>query len=816
VPGLGAGLGRGAMTTAWWDVANADVVIFMGSNAAENHPISMKWYLRAKENGAALISIDPRFTRTSSKCDIWVPMRSGTDIAILGGFINYALNTGRFHREYVVNYTNAALLLDPGFSFNEGLFSGWNASSVAFDQATWKFQLDEKGNPKRDDTLQDPNCVFQHLKRIYAGYTPEKVAAVAGMPVEKFKQVAEIITATGTAGKSAVFVYAMGWTQHTKGVQNIRCASVLQMLLGNIGVPGGGIAAHRGHANVQGATDLAILYHDLPGYLGTPSKAHKDLATFLDKTTPKTGYWINKPKFMISMLKAWWGDAATKENDWAYHYLPKGSAPSYSHYDIFQGALDGKVKGLFVVGQNPAVGSANAGKIPQAMAKLDWLVVTDLFMHETAEFWKMFDNDPAKVGTEVFLFPAAGPQEKAGSFTNSHRLLQWKHQAIKPLGDSMSDGAFINLLGKRLKALYAGSNALRDRPITELVWDYDDPKEPRSYDHAKVLREINGYDLTTGKLVAGFGALKDDGTTACGCWIYSGVYVEGTDGKPVNKAAARAFDPYVPWTKATKETPFLNLGWGFAWPANRRVIYNRAAADPQGNPWGKRPTVWWDATGKKWAGLDVPDMLPVAPGAVHAATKVTGSAPFIMKDWGLGGLFAVLKDGPFPVHYEPYESPAPNLLHRQDKAPLATIFKSEFDKVGDPKEYPYVVTTYRLTEHLTSGVMTRNQPWLAEAFPHPFVELSTELAQEKGIKTGDWCLVTSARGKVRVQALVTRRLRPLTVNGKTVHEIGLPIHFAPIGIAKGEIVNNLTPQFVDPNVQIQESKAFLGNIRKEV
>ncbi|HYG59654.1 MAG TPA: molybdopterin dinucleotide binding domain-containing protein, partial [Symbiobacteriaceae bacterium] len=490
--------------------------------------------------------------------------------------------------------------------------------------------------------------------------------------------------------------------------------------------------------------------------------------------------------------------------------------PSYSHYDIFQGALDGKVKGLFVIGQNPAVGSANASKIPKAMAKLDWLVVTDLFMHETAEFWKHFGHDPAKVGTEVFVLPAAGPQEKEGSFTNSHRLIQWKSRPVKPLGDSITDGYFLTALGKRLKQLYAGSTATRDRPIVDLVWDYDHPTEPREYDHLKVLREINGYDVTTGKLVPGFAALKDDGTTACGCWIYSGVYVEGTDGKPVNKAAARKPDPYVPMAEARRDTPYLNLGWGFAWPANRRVIYNRASADPQGNPWGRRPLVWWDAAQKRWMGNDVPDMLAVAPGDVNAATQVAGNAPFIMKDWGLAGLFAVLKDGPFPVHYEPYESPTPNALHKQDKAPLATIFKSDYDKVGDPKEFPYVVTTYRLTEHLTSGVMTRNQPWLAEAFPHPFVEISHELAQEKGIASGDWVEVSSARGTIRVQALVTRRLRPLTVNGATVHEIGLPIHWGPIGLATGDIANTLSPQFVDPNVQIQESKAFLGNIRKGV
>ncbi len=462
------------------------------------------------------------------------------------------------------------------------------------------------------------------------------------------------------------------------------------------------------------------------------------------------------------------------------------------------------------------MGSANAGKIPKVMPKLDWLVVTDLFMHETAEFWKMFGNDPAQVPTEVFVIPAAGPQEKGGSFTNSHRLIQWKNQAIQPLGDAISDGAFINELGKRLKKLYAGSTKPQDRPILDLVWGYDDPEHPRGYDHLKVLKEINGYEVATGKLLSSFGQLKDDGSTACGCWIYTGVYVEGPDGKPVNRAANRKADPYVPLKEAGPDTPYLNLGWGFAWPLNRRVLYNRASADPEGNPWSKRPLVWYDRAKGKWVGNDVPDMLGIGPGEVHGPTKVGFNNPFIMKEWGLGGLFAKLKDGPFPVHYEPYESPTKNRLHKQDKAPMAIIYQSEYDKVGDPEKFPYVVTTYRLTEHQTSGVMSRNLPWLAEAFPHPFVEISPQLAAEHGIRSGDWVEVSSARGTVRVQALVTPRMRPLKVNGRVVHEIGLPIHWAPIGLVAGDIVNTLTPQAVDPNVQIQESKAFLGNIRKVV
>lgn len=801
------------MTTSFWDIQNADVVVFMGSNAAENHPISFKWFLRAKEKGAKVIVIDPRFTRTASKADKWVPFRSGTDIAVLGGLINYAITHGKFHRDYVVNYTNAPLLVNPDFRFEEGLFSGWNPEKKKYDQATWAFQKGEDGKPLRDDTLEDPNTVFQHIKRIYGQYTPEVVSEISGIPVETFQEIAEIITSTGQPGKAAVFAYAMGWTQHTKGVQNIRAATILQMLLGNIGVPGGGIAALRGHANVQGATDLAVLYHDLPGYLGTPLVQDKTLKDFLERTTAKDSYWVNKPKFMVSLLKAWWGDAAQPENEFAYQYLPKGKG-FYSHYDIFQGIHEGVIKGLLNFGQNPAVGSANARKIPQVMPKLDWLVVVDLFDNETAEFWKMEGNNPADVKTEVFLLPAAGPLEKEGSFTNSHRLIQWKHQAIAPLGESKSDAWYAWQIGLRLKKLYAGSTAAKDRPILDLVWDYESKEHPGEIDHLKVLAEINGYEVATGKRLSTFAQLRDDGSTACGCWIYSGVYPESGNRADSRKPAA----PNRPdgWTEARPDgkADYLHLGWGFAWPANRRVLYNRASADPQGRPWSKVPLVWWDEAEKKWKGVDVPDMLPVAPGEV-SPVGVPGNTPFIMKPWGLGGIWGPLPDGPVPVHYEPWESPVQNRLYKQQSIPTARVFQSPYDHYGKPEEFPYVVTTYRLTEHQTSGVMTRNLPWLAEAFAQPFVEISRELGQELGIRTGDWVEVETARGKVRVQAIVTPRLRPLRLGDRIVHEIGLPIHWAPLsGFVQGDIVNSLTPQATDINVAIQESKAFLGRVRK--
>ncbi|MDF2629037.1 MAG: formate dehydrogenase alpha subunit [Symbiobacteriaceae bacterium] len=804
------------MTTSFWDIPNADVVVFMGSNAAENHPISFKWFLRAKQKGAKIIVVDPRFTRTASKADMWLPFRSGSDIAVLGGLINYAITHNKIHRDYVVKYTNASLLVNPNFKFEEGLFSGWDAQTKKYNQATWSFQTGPDGALLRDDTLTNPATVYQHIKRIYGEYTSERVSEISGISVEDFNKFAEIVTSTGQAGKSAVFAYAMGWTQHTKGVQNIRCSTLLQMLLGNVGVPGGGIAALRGHANVQGATDLAVLYHDLPGYLGQPTEAHKTLAEFLDKTTTKQSYWINKPKFMVSLLKAWYGKAATKANDFAYDYIPKmaGNA-TYSHYDIFQSVLDGKVEGLLCMGQNPAVGSANAKKVHAALAKLKWLVHVDLFDNETGEFWKLDGMDASAIDTEIFFLPAAGPLEKEGSFTNSHRLLQWKHKAIEPLGESRSDGWYINELGKRLKKLYASSTAAKDAPIRDLVWEYDHPEHPDDFDHLKVLKEINGYDMTTGKPVAGFGALKDDGTTACGCWIYSGVYPE----EGVNKADARkrgAPNREDGWTEAKKDgsADYLHLGWAFAWPANRRILYNRASADPQGKTWGKVPLVWWDDAGKKWAGCDVPDMLPVEPGKVHAA-GVPGDTPFIMKAQGMGGIWGPLADGPLPVHYEPVESPIQNPLYKQSTVPNARTFGSEHDKFGTTAEFPYVVTTYRLTEHQTSGVMTRTLGFLAEAFARPFVEISRELAQEQGIRNGGLVEVSSARGKVKVQAMVTNRVKPLKMGAKLVHVIGLPIHWGPkSGHVQGDIANTLTPQAIDVNVQIQESKVFLGNVKK--
>lgn len=786
------------MTNHWIDIKNADAILIMGSNAAENHPISFKWVMEAVKAGATLISVDPRYTRTSSLAHLYAPIRSGTDIAFLGGMINYVLRKNLYHKEYLVEYTNAAFLIDPGFGFQGGMFTGWDPEKKKYDRSTWKYQLDEQGNPKQDKTLKDPRTVFQLMKKHFSRYTPEMVERVCGTPKETFLQVAEAFAKTGKPGKAGCIMYAMGWTQHTVGTQNIRAAAILQLLLGNIGVAGGGIGALRGLANVQGATDLALLFHIVPGYMAIPNaKEHPDLKTYLEKETPKSGFWVNKPKFFVNLLKAWWGEAATKENDFAYQYLPKVSA-SYSHIDMFEAMYAGKIKGLLIFGQNPAVSGPNAEMERKALEKLDWLVVRDLFETETAAFWKRPGVDSSQIQTEVFLLPAASSLEREGSYTNSGRWIQWKWKALDPPGDARSEGWFLNQLALRLKQLYKGSRAAKDRPILDLTWSYGEG-EP---DLEKVLREINGFTVADGKPVKNFTALAADGSTACGNWIYSGIFFEE------NRAKSR---------KLEDKGLGLYSGWGYAWPLNRRILYNRCSADPLGKPWNKeKGVIWWDPEAEidpgkkgKWVGPDVPDFkVDLAPDAKG------GTNPFIMRVDGKGALFGPLAEGPFPEHYEPVESPVKNPLSKVQSNPAAVIWTSDMDKLGDPKAFPIVATTYRLTEHLHTGSITRNLPWLVEMMPELFCEISQELAAEKGIKNGDPVKIVTARGEAKAYALVTDRFRPFVVDGKKVHQIGIPWHWGFMGLATGDSANVLTPHVGDANTRIQESKAFLCDVRK--
>jgi formate dehydrogenase major subunit len=824
------------MTTNLIDIQNSDVIMAT-SNFAENHPVGFQWVMKAKERGAKFIHVDPRFTRTSAVADIHVPLRSGTNIAFFGGLISYAIQHNLYFKDYVVNYTNAPFLIDPAFKTatdGGGLFTGLEQTgkggvdphvAEAYKKDTWKYQLDGEGNPKRDPTLRDPNCVFQLMKRHYSRYTPEMIERVCGIPKEKFVQVAKLYCENSGPEKTGTITYALNLTQHTNGVQNIRALCMLQILLGNIGRPGGGVVALRGHANVQGATDLELLYHELPGYLPMPLRdLHPDLKTYLEKVTPKGGFWVNLPKFMISLLKAFYGDAATAQNEYGYQWLPKrASVDAYSHQHIFVDMYKGIIKGFLADGQNPAVGGPNAKLARAALGKLDWLVVKDIFVTETAEFWKAPGVSPKDVRTEVFFLPAAPAAEKDGSLTNTMRLIQWHERAVKPPGDVTSDAEFFTSLAKRLQKMYAGSKKQRDQGFLAAGFQYgDDPKEPNM---ELVLKEVNGYateEITDkdgkvvykkGQALNTFAHMTDDGKTAGGCWIYTGVTVEGPDGKLINKANLR---------KPADDKDYLAHGWGFSWPANRRILYNRASADPRGKPWSeKKKLIWWDPAAPgaepdkkgKWVGLDVPDFNPfLAPDAKN------GDKPFIMRADLVGAFFGPLNDGPFPEHYEPVESPTKNLLSKQQMNPVAKIWtvpdqKNDLAPVASP-EYPYVVTTYRLTEHHLSGVMSRYLPMLAELFHSHFAEISNELAAELGIKNGERITVATPRGKIHTTAMVTSRLKPFLIDGKKTHQIGIPWHWGYNGISKGDITNDLSATVGDPTVYIQETKAFLCSVKK--
>jgi formate dehydrogenase major subunit len=822
------------MTTNLIDIQNSDVIMAT-SNMAENHPVGFQWVMKAKERGAKLIHVDPRFTRTSAAADLHVPLRSGTNIVFFGGLIHYAIQKNLYFKDYVVHYTNASFLIDPAFKTPtdlDGLFTGYDPAKKSYDRSSWKYQVDGEGNPKRDLTLKDPNSVFQLLRRHYSRYTLDMVEKVCGIPKAKFEEAAQLYCGNSGPEKTGTITYALNLTQHTNGVENIRALCMLQLLLGNIGRPGGGVTALRGHANVQGATDLELLYHELPGYLGMPLRdPHPDLKTYLEKETPKGGFWTNKPKFMVSLLKAFYGDAATKDNEFGYQWLPKrASADAYSHQHMFVDMYEGKIKGFLADGQNPAVGGPNAKLARAAMAKLDWLLVVDIFLTETVEFWKAPGVDAKDVKTEVFFLPAAPAAEKDGSLTNTMRLIQWHERAVKPPGDVRSDADFFCGLAHRLQKLYAGSKKERDKGFLAANFTYGGkPDEPEM---VEVLKEINGVateDITDkdgkvvykkGQPINTFAHLTDDGKTTSGCWIYTGVTVEGPDGKLVNKSAGR---------KPADDKDYLAHGWAFAWPANRRILYNRAAADLKGKPWSeKKKLIWWDpeAPGQKpedkgkWVGMDVPDF-----NAFLAPDAKNGDKPFIMRADLVGGFFGPLNDGPFPEHYEPIESPTKNLLSKQQNNPVAKIWKvpdqqNELAPVGSP-DYPYVITTYRLTEHHLSGVMSRYLPMLAELHHSHFAEISHELAKELKIDNGEKVTVLSPRGKVHVTAMVTHRLKPFTINGKTVHQIGVPWHWGWKGVeelpgSKGDITNDLSATVGDPNVYIQETKAFVCNVKKGV
>ena len=793
------------MTNHWTDFKNTDVALICGSNAAENHPVSFAWLQQARDKrGAKIICVDPRFTRTAARADLYCPIRSGSNTAFYGGMINHIIENERYHKEYVVHYTNAASIVKEGYSFDPetGLFDSYSEEKRSYGKANWDYETDWEGKPRKDTSLQHPRCVFQLLKNHYSRYTLDMVAKTAGAPPDKLLEVYQLFSSTGEVGKAGSILYAMGQTQFTSGSQNVRCMAMIQLLLGNMGLPGGGVNALRGHSNVQGSTDMALLFHLLPGYMPAPTTALATLADYNATTPAAPSYWSNRPKFVASLLKAWYGDAATLENDFAYDFIPKAKAgKNYSHMALFEDMYDNTgIKGFFIWGQNPVVCGPSSQLESKALENLDWLVCLDPFENETSAFWKRPGADPAGINTEVFLLPTTTFLEKEGTVTHSGRLIQYRWKAVDGPGNVRQESFILDRLVNRVKALYAASTAEKDLPIKAMTWDYPDPLVDQAAFIDAVMREINGKDLTTGLQVPLFAALKDDGTTTCGNWIYSGMYTE----QHGNRTQSRILDDPGGWG--------AHPGWGFAWPANRRIIYNRASADPSGKPWSEeRKYIWFDEATQKWTGYDVPDFIgTVKPG------DPLGDKPFIMITEREGRLFAIkgLNDGPFPEHYEPVESPVVNVLNKRQNNPAHFIGKEGGKMVGDSEKFPIICSTWRVCEHFHTGAYSRNMPWLAELMPASFVEMGEELAKEKGINNGDLVELTSARGSAKAIAMVTPRSRQFNIHGKNVHQVGLTWHFGFQGLVKGEIANNLTPHVGDANTAIPEFKAFLVDVRK--
>jgi formate dehydrogenase major subunit len=850
---------------------------------AEAHPVGFQWVMEAKARGATVIHVDPRFSRTSAMADRHVPIRAGSDVAFLGGVINHVLREEKYFREYVLAYTNASTILSEDFVDTEdldGVFSGLDREHRTYDFDTWRYQAgdvgaaagyrDRRGNsagnrrrqvreaargeahgsggaaahpaPDTDETLRHPRCVFQVLKRHFSRYTPELVEQICGISPENFRAVCDAVTRNSGRDRTTALVYSVGWTQHSVGVQYIRTGAILQTLLGNMGRPGGGILALRGHASIQGSTDIATLFDLLPGYLPMPhAGGNEDLDAYVDAESMDTGFWASMRSYLVSLLKAWWGPAATPENDFCYGYLPRLTG-SHGTYETVLAQLAGECSGYFLFGENPAVGSANGRMQRMGMAKLDWLVVRDFSLIESATWWKdgpeieTGEMTTEDIGTEVFFLPAAAHTEKSGSFTNTQRMLQWHHEAVEPAGDARSDLWFTYHLGRKIRERLAGETGKdagtgmdagmdagmdggrgtdeMNRPVLDLTWDYPLRGPLQEPDAEAVLAEVNGWD-GDGKPVASYTQLKDDGSTAAGCWIYCGVYAGG-----VNQAARR---------KPGSQQNWVANEWGWAWPANRRVLYNRASADPGGKPWSERKAlVWWDAEQGKWAGHDVADFVADRPpsyrppdGATGVAA-ISGTDAFIMQADGKAWLFAPAGcvDGPLPAHYEPQDSPVQNLLYpKQEHNPVREVLRhpgTRYQPSGDEPGsdvFPYVATTYRLTEHHTAGGMSRWLPYLSELQPGFFCEVSPELAAERGLEHMGWATIVSARSAIEARVMVTRRMPSLTVQGKRLHQIGLPYHWGPNGISAGDSANDLAHLALDPNVHIQEVKALAVDIQ---
>jgi formate dehydrogenase major subunit len=844
VPGLGTSVGRGGATTAQQSLADADAILIIGSSMAEQHPVGFQWVMQARERGCKVIHVDPRFTRTSASADIWAPLRAGSDILFLGALIRYVLENERYFKEYVLHYTNASTILREDYRDSEdgaGLFSGWDAEKKKYSPKTWLYEGSqpknseaghhaaggghakdrggEAGNTHQyvtDETLQHPRCIFQVLRRHYARYTPEMVERYCGIPQKVFLETAEAFISASGPEKTGCICYAVGWTQHSTGVQMIRAAAILQLLLGNIGRPGGGILALRGHASIQGSTDIPTLYDILPGYMPMPffEDDGTSLEKFIQKHTTQAGLWSHFDRYFVSLLRSWYGEAATQDNEWGFHLLPRVTG-DHSELGYWLDMADGKLEALFVMGQNPAVGAPNGRLQRTAMKNLKWLVVRDLVETETASFWKdspeveRGELNPEEIGTEVFLLPAAGQVEKSGTFTNTQRLLQWHNKAVDPPGDARSETWFIYHLGRLLKEKAAKDQAEKNAAINALTWELPTEGEIEEPNAEAVLAEINGYKWGDKSLLKSFDELKADGSTACGCWIYTGVMPE----RDKNMANLR------------ESKDALGHGWGFAWPKDIRILYNRASARPDGTPWSERKKlVWWDAEKREWTGEDNGDCKKTMPpdhkgepekGGLEA---LDGDKPFGLHPDGRGWLYVSsgLKDGPLPAHFEPLESLVRNPIYpqQQDNPPADKKERPDNPYAKSPSDprFPFVLTTYRLTEHHTAGAMSRVLSHLAELQPELFAEISPELAAETGILHSDWVTVVTPRGLISAKALVTARMRPLEIDGRTIHQVGLPYHWGWKGTAIGDVVNDLLAISEEPNVRIMESKALVCNI----
>jgi formate dehydrogenase major subunit len=845
------------MTNGWVDIKNTDMMLIMGGNPAENHPCGFKWAIEAKRNrNAKMIVVDPRFTRTAAVSDLFLQIRAGSDIALLGAFINYTLQNDRVNHEYLVNYTNASFIIKEGFKLpDDGLYSGWDGEKHTYDKSTWNYEgggltkadttashqeaaehgyaaagapppaLPEKA--AYDPTLQHPRCVYQLLKQQYSRYTPEMVERITGIPKDQIIKAADLFTSIrkdGATKQVGTVIYAVGWTQHSSGTQTIRGACMLQLLLGNVGRAGGGVNALRGHSNIQGATDMAGIFDILPGYLKVPTPKDTDFKSYLTRITPKPSkpgewesfnYWSNTPRFAVSFLKAMYGNAATKDNDFAFHYLPKVDR-NYSWTEIWNDMFEGKIQGIFAFGMNGVAIGPNSEKNINALKKADYLVVCEIYPDETSEFWRapgITPEEMKQINTTVYRLPGAGFAEKDGTFVNSARWLQWKYAAVPPPGDAKLDQEILARIFLKIRDLYKQEGGKFPDPILNASWNYTNPYNPSL---AEVAKELNGKaiaDVTddatqttikAGQQLPGFAFLRDDGSTMCGNWIFSGSWTEA--GAMIQR-------------RGTEDPSGLGVypNWAWSWPANRRVLYNRASCDLNGKPWDPtRAQVWWNESTKKWVGNDVPDFKPDSAPSDHMG-------PFIMNPEGVGRIFVPLgmvADGPFPEHYEVFESPTENLLHpQQNHNPIAIQLKSSMDKLGTVAEgYNLVCTTYRLTEMY--HYWTKNNPMNVQLQPEPFVEIPAELADEMGIRGGEKVKVTSARSFYIAKAMVTRRIKPMLIDGKKTYQIGIPIHWGYRGIAEDEgrtaktLANQLSPAVIDPNAFTPEFKGFLVKLEK--